>query len=28
MDERGFLLVNDHLKTNVPGIWALGDINT
>lgn len=27
MDERGFIIVDDHLKTNVPGIWALGDCN-
>ncbi|QLE44436.1 mercuric reductase [Nostoc sp. C052] len=26
-DARGFIQVNDHLETNVPGIWALGDIN-
>ena len=26
-DERGFIPVNDRLETNVPGIWALGDIN-
>jgi probable pyridine nucleotide-disulfide oxidoreductase len=26
-DARGFILVNDRLETNVPGIWALGDIN-
>ncbi|MBD2463431.1 mercuric reductase [Oscillatoria sp. FACHB-1407] len=26
-DERGFIRVNDRLETNVPGIWALGDIN-
>ncbi|MHC5767589.1 MAG: mercuric reductase [Nostoc sp.] len=24
---RGFIQVNDRLETNVPGIWALGDIN-
>ncbi len=24
---RGFIEVNDELKTNVPGIWALGDCN-
>ncbi len=26
-DVRGFIVVNDRLETNVPGIWALGDIN-
>jgi pyruvate/2-oxoglutarate dehydrogenase complex dihydrolipoamide dehydrogenase (E3) component len=26
-DERGYIIVNDHLETNVPGIWALGDCN-
>ena len=26
-DERGYILVDDHLCTNVPGIWALGDCN-
>ena len=26
MDARGFIRVNDHLETNVPGIWALGDV--
>lgn len=26
-DERGFIQVNDHLETNVPGIYALGDCN-
>lgn len=26
-DARGFISVNDRLETNVPGIWALGDIN-
>ncbi|HEY9603940.1 MAG TPA: mercuric reductase [Allocoleopsis sp.] len=26
-DARGFIQVNDRLETNVPGIWALGDIN-
>jgi mycothione reductase len=24
---RGFIEVNDRLETNVPGIWAVGDIN-
>lgn len=27
IDARGFIQVNDRLETNVPGIWALGDIN-
>jgi pyruvate/2-oxoglutarate dehydrogenase complex dihydrolipoamide dehydrogenase (E3) component len=27
MDERGFVPTNGELQTNVPGIWALGDIN-
>lgn len=26
-DKRGFIIVDDHLRTNVPGIWALGDCN-
>jgi pyruvate/2-oxoglutarate dehydrogenase complex dihydrolipoamide dehydrogenase (E3) component len=26
-DARGFIQVNDRLETNVPNIWALGDIN-
>jgi pyruvate/2-oxoglutarate dehydrogenase complex dihydrolipoamide dehydrogenase (E3) component len=26
-DQRGYILVDDHLQTNVPGIWALGDCN-
>jgi len=26
-DERGYIKVDDQLATNVPGIWALGDIN-
>jgi pyruvate/2-oxoglutarate dehydrogenase complex dihydrolipoamide dehydrogenase (E3) component len=26
-DPSGFLKVNDRLETNVPGIWALGDVN-
>jgi pyruvate/2-oxoglutarate dehydrogenase complex dihydrolipoamide dehydrogenase (E3) component len=26
-DERGFIVVNDRLETNVPGIWALGECN-
>ncbi|MBC7971866.1 MAG: mercuric reductase [Verrucomicrobia bacterium] len=27
MDANGFIQVNDHLETNIPGIRALGDIN-
>jgi pyruvate/2-oxoglutarate dehydrogenase complex dihydrolipoamide dehydrogenase (E3) component len=27
IDEKGFIKVDDHLQTNVPGIYALGDIN-
>lgn len=27
MDAKGFIPVNDRLETNIPGIWALGDIN-
>ena len=27
VDERGFIRVDDELRTNVPGIWALGDCN-
>jgi pyruvate/2-oxoglutarate dehydrogenase complex dihydrolipoamide dehydrogenase (E3) component len=27
MDEHGYILVDDQLRTNVPGIWALGDCN-
>jgi pyruvate/2-oxoglutarate dehydrogenase complex dihydrolipoamide dehydrogenase (E3) component len=26
-DEHGYLVVDDQLRTNVPGIWALGDCN-
>lgn len=26
-DARGFILVNDELATNVPGIWAVGEAN-
>jgi pyruvate/2-oxoglutarate dehydrogenase complex dihydrolipoamide dehydrogenase (E3) component len=26
-DERGFIEVDDQLRTNVPGVWALGDVN-
>jgi len=27
MDGRGYILVDDQLRTSVPGIWALGDCN-
>ena len=27
LDQRGLVLVDDQLKTNVPGIWALGECN-
>lgn len=27
IDARGFITVDDQLRTNVPGIWALGDVN-
>jgi len=27
LDERGFIPVDDQLRTSVPGIWALGDCN-
>lgn len=26
-DERGYIRVDDQLRTNVPGIWALGEVN-
>jgi pyruvate/2-oxoglutarate dehydrogenase complex dihydrolipoamide dehydrogenase (E3) component len=26
-NDRGYIIVDDHLQTNVPGIWALGDCN-
>jgi pyruvate/2-oxoglutarate dehydrogenase complex dihydrolipoamide dehydrogenase (E3) component len=26
-DDRGYIQVDDELRTNVPGIWALGDCN-
>jgi pyruvate/2-oxoglutarate dehydrogenase complex dihydrolipoamide dehydrogenase (E3) component len=26
-DERGYIPVDDQLRTNVPGIWAIGDVN-
>jgi pyruvate/2-oxoglutarate dehydrogenase complex dihydrolipoamide dehydrogenase (E3) component len=27
VDKRGYIVVDDHLRTRVPGIWALGDCN-
>jgi pyruvate/2-oxoglutarate dehydrogenase complex dihydrolipoamide dehydrogenase (E3) component len=27
VDKRGYIIVDDQLQTNVPGIWALGDCN-
>jgi pyruvate/2-oxoglutarate dehydrogenase complex dihydrolipoamide dehydrogenase (E3) component len=27
IDQRGYIVVDDQLRTNVPGIWALGDCN-
>jgi len=27
VDERGYVKVDDQLRTNVPGIWAMGDCN-
>ena len=26
-DKRGYIIVDDELQTNVPGVWALGDCN-
>jgi pyruvate/2-oxoglutarate dehydrogenase complex dihydrolipoamide dehydrogenase (E3) component len=26
-DDRGYIVVDDELRTNVPGVWALGDCN-
>lgn len=26
-NDRGYIVVDDHLQTNVPGIYALGDVN-
>jgi len=26
-DARGYILVDEELRTNVPGVWALGDVN-
>ncbi len=27
MNERGYIVVDDQLRTNVPNVWALGDCN-
>jgi pyruvate/2-oxoglutarate dehydrogenase complex dihydrolipoamide dehydrogenase (E3) component len=27
LDDRGYIVVDDQLRTSVPGIWALGDCN-
>jgi pyruvate/2-oxoglutarate dehydrogenase complex dihydrolipoamide dehydrogenase (E3) component len=27
VDSRGYVIVDDQLRTNVPGIWAMGDCN-
>jgi pyruvate/2-oxoglutarate dehydrogenase complex dihydrolipoamide dehydrogenase (E3) component len=27
LDKRGYIVVNDQLRTSVPGIWAMGDCN-
>ncbi|HWR52504.1 MAG TPA: FAD-containing oxidoreductase [Bryobacteraceae bacterium] len=27
LDERGYIVVDDQLRTSVPGIWAMGDCN-
>ena len=27
IDKRGFIVVDDELRTSAPGIWALGDCN-
>lgn len=27
IDQRGYIIVDEQLQTNVPGIWALGDCN-
>jgi len=26
LDQRGFIQVDDHCRTNLPGIWAVGDV--
>ena len=25
-DKRGFVVVDEHMRTNIPGIWAIGDV--
>jgi pyruvate/2-oxoglutarate dehydrogenase complex dihydrolipoamide dehydrogenase (E3) component len=27
IDKRGYITVDDELRTNVPGVWAMGDVN-
>lgn len=27
LNERGYILTDEHLQTNIPGIWAMGDVN-
>jgi dihydrolipoamide dehydrogenase len=27
VDGRGFVIVNDYLETNIPGVYAIGDVN-
>ncbi len=27
IDKRGYIVVDDQLRTNVPGVWAMGDCN-
>lgn len=27
LDKRGYIIVDDQLRTNVPGVWAMGDCN-
>lgn len=27
MDAKGFIIVDDQCRTNIPGIWAMGDVN-
>jgi dihydrolipoamide dehydrogenase len=26
LDERGFVVVDEHCRTNLPGVWAIGDV--
>jgi dihydrolipoamide dehydrogenase len=26
VDERGFIVVDEHMRTNVPGVYAIGDV--